>query len=238
MLPKIEDTGKGLQFFISDYTIESILYTVAYNGLLDVTLNNTQYPAILNTAVLSTFVPELGLKYGFNKPARLRLWINQTLIPDLIISQEGLKYQGSFYLTIEVMPDLEVGYINALTMQVGTTLDTKLDIDQDLLVTIKIKELAVGLEKILFSDIGDIDVDKINRLLSRLLVIFESLINTLFQRGFDLGRWLPIPIILKDIVIFPADGYYNIQANPYFEEDDNIWERFTDFITQAHSLKS
>lgn len=220
MLPKWIPGGKGLQMFLSEFTLESSLYTIVIQDLINLNLaNNT----ILNTSYLSGLFPTLSKVYGKNRPCQLNIKASQKPLPDLHITKEGTQIDLALMMTLEVLPEGQGYYEEAFEFRVQSDIDAILDVDKNLRVTMSISELVIDVAEVVHSNIGEINIKILNNLLKLLTTLIQSLINTVLKRGFDIGWLLKIPIILKDIQVSPFDGYYMIQANPYFEL--NLLER-------------
>lgn len=74
-IPLYDPKGRSLQIYVSEYTIQSYLYTQYTLGNIDVYLNNSFFPQLLkfDTDTFSYFIPPLKHHYDSNKPAYLRI---------------------------------------------------------------------------------------------------------------------------------------------------------------------
>lgn len=232
MLPKWLPDGKDFQVFISDYTILSGLTTVAQLNLvkLSITEKDTK---VMKTSYLSSFFPELVKVYGKNKPCRLDIEIAADPLPQLSISPKGID--SSTFLNMKLSVDPGDGYQEAFSFKVDSKIVAILDIDKDLTIKMKINDLKVRVTEIISSNIDDVSIKKVNNVMSLLLNLIKTLVNTLLSNGIDLSIFLRnLPLALKDIMISPRTGYYLIMANPYFEE--NSVEKFFDYLTSDDGL--
>ena len=217
MLPRYDTKGKGLQTYISDFTLKSILYTLNLKGLLKVSITQAD-SFVLNTSYLIGLFPQLATKYGLGRPCRLDMWSDTTIVPDLVINEEGINIELFAFMRLGVLPKDQTEYDTAFEFKVDTGVVACLDINKNLTITMHIDKLQFNVTEIVIDNIGGIDIAKLNSMMTALLKMIQQFINILFQDGIDLSSFLPIPIYLKDIVVAPFTGYYMFQANPYFVE--------------------
>jgi len=123
----------------------------------------------------------------------------------------------SLDMKLSVDPDGK-GYEEAFTFRVDAKIKASLDIDKDFTIKMKISALDIKVVEIISTNIGPIEIKNVNKVMTLLLNILKTLVNTLLSNGIDLGMFFEnIPVVLKNIVISPRKGYYMIQANPYFD---------------------
>jgi hypothetical protein len=217
-LPKLLPDGKDFQLFISDYTLRSAFYTIVELDLINISIDNST-SSMLNTNFLGTFFPELIKYYGKNKPAELSIKADDKVVPDLTVTQKGIDASFSLIMTVGVDPESQLNsYQEAFSFKVNTKLNAIIDVSEDLRVMMKINDLNIDVVEIVNSNIGDVDVKKVNNILKLLVGVIKGLVNVILSRGIDIGALIQIPIVLKNIVIAPANGYYMIQANPYLNQ--------------------
>lgn len=192
--------------------------------LLKISVTNKDIP-ILNTKYLEDIIPELKKYFGNDRPCKLDITTDSKKIPDLSISTKGIVFQLYTKMAFRCQKADDQVYEDAFTFIVDTKIKANLDLGDNIKIKMKISELAITVLEVQDSHIGDIKIKTINKLMESLLTIIKSLVNLLLQKGLSLG-WLinNLPINLKEIKISPADGYYAIQANPYFKTTNEIVE--------------
>jgi hypothetical protein len=233
-LPKWLPEGKDFQMFISDYMLKSALYTVVQLDILDVAIDHSD-TSILNTDFLGTLFPDLVKKYGKHKPCKLEIRTDDSLIPELQITTKGVLANLALKMTLSVNADESTPeYEEAFTFRVNTKIQALLDIDPDLKIKMKIGDLEIKVTDIIHSNIGKIQTKTINNLMDLLLTFIKSVVNLLLSRGIDIGIFIKnLPVILKDISVTAAKGYYMFEANPYFNtKHANSQDQLLSFLTE------
>jgi hypothetical protein len=219
-LPTYFPEGKDMQLFISDYTMKSALCAVVVKDLLKFTVSYNE-TNLLNTYYLKDLIPELAKKFGNNKPCKIDFSANKQEIPDLQITTNGVNFKISLNLDFEVQPDPEKDFEQAFTFVIDTTVNARLNIDSGLKLIMDIKNLNIEVVKVVDSQIGDIQIKTLNDLMHGLLTVIKTVGNLLLSKGLNLGKFIKnIPVYLKDIQAIAYDGYYGIQANPYFQVEE------------------
>ena len=219
-LPRYDPDGKGIQFFLSEYTLKSLLYTATVADVFKFSITNND-TVILNTAYLKGLFPEITKEYGEKSPCALLIKVNTSDTLNLTITPQGVGFNGPVYLELDAIKDGETDYSGVFAINVYVDIDAILDISKDLTITIKITKIDIAATTPIWSNIGDIS-KSINSLLKRLLTIIKDVVNLLFSRGINLSNFLSIPFYIKDIELTAKQGFYEIQANPYLKTSDII----------------
>lgn len=217
MLPRYDPLGKGVQAYISNFTLKSVLYTLNVKNVLKISITNND-TMILNTNYLIGLFPQLATKYGLGRPCKLDMFSDTKTIPELTITEEGINIEGVLFVRLKVLPVDKTEYDTAFEFKVSTGAIASLDINKNLTISMKIDKLEFFVTEIVIDNIGGIDLSKLNLMMKALLRIIQQFVNILFEDGIDLSSFLPIPVFLKDIVVAPSTGFYMFQANPYFAD--------------------
>jgi len=203
-------TSDMLQMFVTDYLVNSFLFSSCEDGKLHVTVNNSEVPADspiqLNTtsAVWGSIAPGLPKLYPNNL---MELFINATTTPRASFSTDGADIVALGDICVNVIANGDV--VNAFTLNVtvhcsgdagisGTNLTAHLNY---LYTNISLKS----------SNVGNVIVEAMNELMDFLITAMLPLVNQLIGDGFVLPTI--DGITLNDPTIGWGAGYLYVSTD-------------------------
>lgn len=114
-IPDFNDTGKDLELMLSEYTINSALYTMWLSGLLQLKLDTSlipaEFPVKLNTTALDIVFNGVSAKYGVDRPIELNCAALDN--PIFKLAKENFDFSSNFECKIFVLTnntELEQAY--------------------------------------------------------------------------------------------------------------------------------
>lgn len=214
VIPKYQDGGRSLQIFISQYTIQSYLYTTFTLGHLDVDITESPAPTFLpfNTDAFAYFIPALKKHYGGGKRTKVRFYcLNEE--PTITTQKKKLILTGKFDVDVfvEKAPNQ---WERAVTINTNEIFNGNIQITKNLILTINIDKITAAIIGYQNSNIGEINLTLLKRELFLLENLFRLSLNLILGRGFDIGSRLPIKIDLGQLDFRIEDGYLTLQSDP------------------------
>lgn len=171
-LPKYNLTGHDVQLFISDYFLNSLIYTLYEDGILKYTISNqnVDLPGSLrlDTTIFGIFFPKLLTHYGFGRNISLEMMVAESDWPMVNIepNQSGfLKIKGSLVFSVNPKGQAWDYYEEAFTLDLN--LDTSFDItlEEGLVLFLKIQKLVLDISGVRDSTIGTVNIAALDGLL-------------------------------------------------------------------------
>jgi len=126
-IPDFSDSGKSLELLISDYTVNSALYTLWLSGFLKINIDNSilppEFPVKLNTTGLDILFNGVSAKYGADKPIEISVAMVEN--PVIKFSQENIDFNVNFECKVYVFineTEKEQAYRFKFTLDASTKL--------------------------------------------------------------------------------------------------------------------
>lgn len=221
VIPRWQDTGKSLQLYISEFTLQSLFYTQYQLGNLQGIIDKSPSETLLAFTVdsFSYFIPDMLKIYKKGQKTRLRLNATDTY-PHVTLLKDHVIVNGTFLLALDV--EISEGvWDQALLAAVSASFDGNIMIYGDLRLKASITSVQLSLNRYVEAKV------KVNEQMLHLLVsIIETTlklsVNTLFLAGISLKNFLPFPIDLGEVAFSMQKGYLTLQATPEFTSAANI----------------
>lgn len=230
-LPDWDPNGQSLQVFISEFTLQSYMYSAFVLGKLNTTIENSPSEFLLpfNTDSFSYFIPALLKKYGSGKKTRLTLAAALDY-PRLAILTDNVKVTGKIHMGVEVL--LADGtWETALIAEVNGIFDVNLKITGDLILHVSINEVELYVTKVIEQKVDSVNIDMLRKLTGIVEEALKLFINTFLFSGISLKKLLPIPINLGTVAFKMQKGYLTLQATPVFPMTE-LYSKIADFIQE------
>jgi len=209
-LPLYGKDGLEFQFFVSDYTLSSLV--VAYWNQFNAVVSSlpASFPLQLTTDGLAFLIPNLKTTYGKGKPVSLQftsdpnfgfpqVWTNNSLnFNATLMTQFNVEATpGKWQVALDLLTSV---YINANLGVSGTN------------VTLMINAINVWQVKVINSNCGTVNTIVLNMLLQNLLSILQPIINVELATFPIAIPKIPYVEITADLVVL-SNGYTEIAAS-------------------------
>jgi hypothetical protein len=101
-MPLYKKGGGSFQLYVSEFTLDSILYTVYNNGLLNITIDESPNPKIIrfDTTDFSLFLPGLKTRYGSRAKCKVT-FASYSNTTELKIAENQISGSAEFLFGIE-----------------------------------------------------------------------------------------------------------------------------------------
>lgn len=220
-IPKWDPKGASLQIYISEFTLQSLLYTEYTLGNIELIIDESpsEYLLPFTTEAFEYFLPGLLKTYGEGKKTRIIITAHEK-VPTFKFDRMFLILKGNFQYKIEVETQEDV-WETAVIFDMHGNFIGDLTLSGKLRLDIKITTITLGYKNVVESNIGEINEDMIKKLLSIVESFLRVSLNLLFINGLDIGTFLPIDINLGEVDFNHGDGYITIQSTPNFDTDEN-----------------
>eukprot|EP00357_Protocruzia_adherens_P002022 CAMPEP_0115019386 /NCGR_PEP_ID=MMETSP0216-20121206/29413_1 /TAXON_ID=223996 /ORGANISM="Protocruzia adherens, Strain Boccale" /LENGTH=543 /DNA_ID=CAMNT_0002390847 /DNA_START=33 /DNA_END=1667 /DNA_ORIENTATION=- len=210
-MPAYLASGLDLQIFVSNYTINSVLYSATESGVASISIDQTMIPAKipvkLNTNTFDAIFPGLIAAYGDDKPCTLQIALANPP-SKVLIDESGMT------LATDTNINLLVGSVVALELVALT------DFNGDITVTgakmfPTLTDAAIQSMTVTKSTVPKFNekeaMQNLNDLIGTVKIAVDAIV-------FSQGVRLPIVdgIDLTDSKVTFGAGYFSIQSSPDF----------------------
>ena len=217
-IPNITPDNSQYQLYISEYSINSALYTYFRTDPLSLTLDSK----IFTPLILGGVLPQLYQSYGNDQ---LYVDFNTRKESDLSLNNNGIT--GYIYGNITI----KVKGTNEVVFQCNIDLITEVEI------IVKNKISITGNINNLSIKVGEISVNKCNtqvlieQNINKLITLILPLANEIIESGIK----YTLPVFFKDIFIEHKKGYigieYMIKDEIYYDEINTISKQALNYLT-------
>jgi len=207
-------SSKKIQIYISENVINSILYALKDINFFSVsiTTESTEKFFKLDTSTLGIIISNLTETYGPDK--KVNIDCSASDYPNSELTND--KFATNLSEKCSLIVRLDDGTNStALKFYSNTNSSIKLNISDGKIIpeitSVSIKEIMI-----LYTNIGDIDTNKLKNGLNFLIATFLPSINDYLRKGYQLPMIQGIS--LSDSSISLREGYLLIESNPIFQK--------------------
>lgn len=223
-IPRYLPEGQAVQVFISEYSVQTLLWSMFQADLLQIKIDKSPTKLIkLDTTTLGFMLPGLPKKFGKDRPCTL--YFEGMTPPSVEITNSGIDVDGFTKMTIfSRMKNSDVD-VHAVTLKLKTRFIGTIAISEKLVVSGGIDKMELEVVEVLETDIGKINEQVFNLLMGVVKSLLEIVINTALKVGIN------IPSLFK-----PLAALTLTQPKLEFKEDYIQIQAFKAFDGLASSL--
>ena len=217
-LPKYDpESEEDVQFFISEYVIDSLLFSIYNAGFLSFKIDQSMIPIdsgyMLTTASMNTLFNGIEDIYGYDEPVRLSLKADDKE-PSLRIKADVI--QGEITGIVEVQVFNKNLWSTAISLNMTLSFEGAISIN-NYTVYGSVSDIQFISLKIIESKIPDVDEDLLNDIFNTILKLALGPFNDKFlAKGFILPS---VPYTnLESIKVELYDSYMKIRGTPIIDE--------------------
>lgn len=241
-IPNFVKEGQSLQISISEFTLQSLIYTAYTNGAIKGSFNDSGTPLFgMDTTSMSYFLGSgLTNKYGRKRPMRITLEASNITYPNIDITTDDLELGGIFNIGFEVQTSDAMHYEEACSLQVNATFEGDVGLHGDLYLKVKLQKVSFVFDKVLQTRIGNINISMMTKLMGNLeqVIIYGTAIA--IGNGLNIKAYVPFQIDIGTVVISWLEDYMTFQMTPYLKNGlrlENL-ENIIDVVSDPHRLYS
>lgn len=221
VMPEVDTaSANGVQFFLSQYVLQTGLYALQVEGKLQLNVTSDDLPANspiqMDTTSLNFVFPGLSKKYGSNQPCYLFCWADNSSYP------KASFYEGGAGVTITSLCSLFAQSASTKQWSLAITFKTNFAVQGGIVVNttsnklfFNITNLAVSSTSIVTSNIGYQSGSLLQLELNIVLTGFKSVFNAMLSKD-----GIPIPQIphseLSNATLAFHNGYAEGTVNVEF----------------------
>lgn len=220
-LPDIDLSGKTVQLILTDYSINTALYSLFISGLLNMTVTPSQIPSsipmVLNTTVLDFPFQGISKHYGKDKLVRINCKADKAPISSIKMEIANASATGICQIDVETAPDV---YEQALIFNTTLNASGLVNVEQQGKISGQLSSIQMSETKVLFHSF-DLDIHNFE-------VLFNSLSNIAVPNVNDqflINKTLTLPTIdgisFSDSILKVHDDAVKIDINPDLSLETN-----------------
>lgn len=175
----------------------------------------------LNVYAVNNF-PEIDIQPGYIKG-------NSTINLDLDVEIDSEKKVWEHACIFKLQAEF-IAYLR-IENDKYDDLESLEDKKTQYLLTIDISSLQLNITEVLESNIGEVNIKMMNRLIIIISKTIKYSINLLFGRGLHIGAFLPVDIDFGTVDFTLKDNYMLLQATPKFDSSTNR-KKISKFLEQ------
>ena len=209
----LEENNKSVQFYVSEFTLQRVFYTLLMADKLKIKLNSRDFldfPIRLNSTSLSFFIKGLDKHLGKNKDVELLISVNRG-------AQSIILHSKMINLSISLNFSLEHEEKVAICFNSFINMCGELKIIDGYIIFSLVKQVLITESTIVFSELKDeVKLDSIEKMINFIIPFVIPKINSYLK-----DNKIKIPEIdgnyLDDCVSEIKNKYLSFDVNPLFK---------------------
>lgn len=214
-IPDFEDSGKTLELMLSEYTINSALYTIWLSGFLKATIDNSiipnEIPVKLNTTTLDIIFNGISDKYGIDVPVEINIVVADN--PNVKFAKDNVDLKSNFECKIFVLTNetvKEQAYWFKFTMIGGA----KFSLSENGSANVNANYLKIENSQMIETTVEDSNIQNLENWVNFASNVGLSYINKMYLN--DLKFKIPVikGVDLNNSTLVVKDNYMDLHVTP------------------------
>ncbi len=236
-IPDFDKDGQEIQVYLSQYSIDTALYSLFVSDMLKATVDSEDIPEDspiqLDTSMLDTLIPGFVEKYGKHMPVDMKIKSNEK--PGFVLGDGSINVKAKAEITILVRLNDTDSESNGIKQEAALVIDTTLSaladaqVSEDGNISSKIKSLTIKDSTIKMTQIPGANIKTVESTFNFLIKFATPIINTKYLEKIHVD----LPSIEgiafgNSRVDIKKEGYMSLNLTPTFDFDvtfESYWMR-------------
>ena len=217
-LPVFDKEGKEIQIYASDYTINSILYTLYLSGLLKIDVKPEivpeKFPIQLTTSWLRTLIWGLDKVYGKDKKCEVNFNVHSQ--PEIKFEEKLISVKMPTEMIVNVRKD-DATLEQAIKVDTEFIFDVDFQVIEEGQVSAYIHEMKLQNTTIIETTVPTAKADTMESLINILTLILRPVLNTFVLKKLPIKLPVIQGINFSDSKVTHTSHYVAVNVNLVFQ---------------------
>ena len=214
-VPDFEADAKNAEILISDFSINSALYTLFLSKVMNINVTTDNLPGNLplklNTTTLDIFFNGLSNQYGLDK--KIDMDCSALEAPMVNLVKESINFLLKFECTLNVLKDENITE-QALRFNSSMIADLGFNLGEKGHVVAMINKLNLANTTIIESNVSEIYIQNVENLINFGSNIISPYLNRNILNNFTIPLDFFSGVDLSDSAVRIKDNYIDVDVNP------------------------
>jgi hypothetical protein len=213
------DSEKNVELIISDYSLNSGLFTLFMMDILKININSEilpeNFPVKINTTTLNVIFNGISDKYGEDVPSEMLLKIIDT--PKLNLKENGINLNVPFKCIIFVLTENTEKQL-AIEFNGNLSLDLSIRITENGKTEVNLNSVDLSEVNVIQSNVEKADLGNVQELMNFVFRIGVPILNKKYLNDIKLNLPKISGIDISDMNLLLKENFIDLHLKPNFEE--------------------